>query len=55
MAKLFHSDVDSMSKYYDNQLAAITIQRNEQEKINASLKEKLYYYINENMEIRKNF
>ena len=42
MAKLFHSDLEAMNSYYNNEIANLQIHNAELEKIVADLRTKLY-------------
>jgi hypothetical protein len=55
LANLIQNDIKSMADYYENQLRSYIDTNTDMQKINASLKERIYNALVENDDLRKNF
>ena len=55
MAQLHDADVQSLSKYYENQVATLKLELNTIKESNTADREKIYDLLTENDELRKNF
>ena len=55
MAQLHEGDINTLSKYYENEVSALKLELSTVKESSSSDREKIYEMLSENDELRKNF